>query len=92
MLIMFFSILTVLFCYILVYGTLRNPKLLRRLPHRGAIFYYVIPNFNGALLDICFQKFSPLNTVVSLYAGGNWNMLDDKTSTFIYRKPIKVIV
>ena len=50
-----------LFCYIYMYRTLTNPKLLRCLPHCRIIFYYISCDLNGPLLDIIFHKYSPAN-------------------------------
>lgn len=46
---------TVLFCYIYMYRTLTNPKLLRCLPHCRIIFYYISCDLNGPLLNIIFH-------------------------------------
>ncbi len=55
---------------ILMYRTLTDPKLLRCLPHRRAVFYNIICNLHGSLLNIIFQKNPPANIVFTMYAGG----------------------
>ena len=60
----------VLYCYDYMYRTLTDPKLLRCLPHRRAVFYNIICNLHGSLLNIIFQKNPPANIVFTMYAGG----------------------
>ena len=55
---------------ILMYRTLADPKLLRRLPHSRVIFYNIISNLHGSFLNIIFQKNPPANIVFTMYAGG----------------------
>ena len=55
---------------VLMYRTLTDPKLLRCLPHRRAVFYNIICNLHGSLLNIIFQKNPPANIVFTMYAGG----------------------
>ena len=52
---------TVLFCYYHMYRTLTNPKLLRRLPHRGIVFNNIIGNIHRTLFDIILQEKTPQN-------------------------------
>ena len=54
---------------ILMYRTLTDPKLLRRLPHSRVIFNYIYSNLHGSLLNIIFQKNPPANIVFTMYAG-----------------------
>ena len=54
---------------ILMYRTLADPKLLRRLPHRRAVLYNIICNLHGSLFNIIFQKNPPANIVFTMYAG-----------------------
>ncbi len=60
---------------ILMYRTLTDPKLLRCLPHRRAIFYDIIRNLHGSFLNIIFQKNPPANIVFTMYAGEKKVML-----------------
>ena len=60
---------------ILMYRTLADPELLRCLPHRRAVFYNIICNLHGPLLNIIFQKNPPANIVFTMYAGGRKVML-----------------
>ena len=55
---------------VLMYRTLADPKLLRRLPHSRVIFNYIYSNLHGSLLNIIFQKNPPANIVFTMYAGG----------------------
>lgn len=43
---------TVLFCYNHMYSAFGHPELFRSLPHRGAIFHYIVPDLDSALFDI----------------------------------------
>ena len=54
---------------VLMYRTLTDPKLLRRLPHRRAVLYNIICNLHGSLFNIIFQKNPPANIVFTMYAG-----------------------
>ena len=45
--------------HILVYRTLTNPELLRRLTHRRIVFYDIIRNVYRAFFDIILQGFPP---------------------------------
>lgn len=54
---------------VLMYRTLADPKLLRRLPHSRVIFNYIYSNLHGSLLNIIFQKNPPANIVFTMYAG-----------------------
>ena len=60
---------------ILMYRTLADPKLLRRLPHSRVIFNYIYSNLHGSLLNIIFQKNPPANIVFTMYAGEKKVML-----------------
>ena len=55
---------------VLVHRTLTDPKLLRSLPHRRIILYYIYGNLHGPLLNIILQKTPPANIVFTMYAGG----------------------
>ena len=55
---------------VLMYRTLTDPKLLRCLPHRRIILYYIYGNLHGPLLNIILQKTPPANIVFTMYAGG----------------------
>ena len=55
---------------ILMYRTLTDPKLLRRLPHSRVIFYNIISNLHGSFLNIIFQKNPPAYILFTMYAGG----------------------
>ena len=50
---------TVLFHYICMNCGLRNPKPLRRLPHRRILIYDVIGDLNRPLLDIFLHGLAP---------------------------------
>ena len=63
------------FGHVLMYRTLADPELLRCLPHRRAVFYNIICNLHGPLLNIIFQKNPPANIVFTMYAGGRKVML-----------------
>ena len=52
-----------------MYCTLTDPKLLRRLSHRRIVFYYIISDLHGSLLNIIFQKNPPANIIFTMYAG-----------------------
>ena len=54
---------------ILMYRTLTDPKLLRRLPHSRVILNYIISNLHGSFLNVIFQKNPPANIVFTMYAG-----------------------
>ena len=54
---------------ILMYRTLADPKLLRRLPHSRVILYDIYSNLHGPLLNIILQKNPPANIVFTMYAG-----------------------
>ena len=54
---------------VLMYRTLADPKLLRRLPHSRVILNYIYSNLHGSLLNIIFQKNPPANIVFTMYAG-----------------------
>ena len=54
---------------ILMYRTLTDPKLLRRLPHSRVIFYNIISNLHGSFLNIIFQKNPPAYILFTMYAG-----------------------
>ena len=54
---------------ILMYRTLTDPKLLRRLPHSRVIFYNIISNLHGSFLNIIFQKNPPAYILFTTYAG-----------------------
>lgn len=56
------------FGYVLMYRTLADPKLLRRLPHSRVILYDIISNLHGSFLNIIFQKNPPANVVFTMYA------------------------
>ena len=60
---------------ILMYRTLTDPKLLRRLPHSRVILNYIISNLHGSFLNVIFQKNPPANIVFTMYAGGRGVML-----------------
>ncbi len=47
------------FCHILMYRTLTNSKLLRRLTHCRIVFYDIIRNVYRAFFDIILQGFPP---------------------------------
>ena len=53
---------TVLFCYYRMYRTLTNPKLLRRLPHRGIVLNNIVGNVHCTLFNIVLQEKTPQNT------------------------------
>ena len=48
--------------YVLMYRTLTDPKLFRRLPYRRIVFNNIVGNIDCAFLDIIFQRKSPQNT------------------------------
>lgn len=52
-----------------MFCTLTDPKLLRRLSHRRIVFYYIISDLHGSLLNIIFQKNPPANIIFTMYAG-----------------------
>lgn len=54
---------------ILMYRTLTDPKLFRRLPHSRVIFYNIISNLHGSFLNIIFQKNPPAYILFTMYAG-----------------------
>ena len=54
---------------IFMYRTLTDSKLLCRLPHSRVIFYNIISNLHGPLLNIIFQKNPPDNVIFTMYAG-----------------------
>ena len=54
---------------ILMYRTLTDPKLLRRLPHSRVILYNIISNLHGSFLNVIFQKNPPANILFTMYAG-----------------------
>lgn len=58
------------FGHVLMYRTLADPKLLRRLPHRRAVLYNIIRNLHGSLFNIIFQKNPPANFIFTMYATG----------------------
>ena len=58
------------FGHVLMYRTLADPKLLRRLPHRRAVLYNIIRNLHGSLFNIIFQKNPPANFIFTMYAAG----------------------
>lgn len=60
---------------ILMYRTLADSKLLRRLPHSRVILNYIISNLHGSFLNVIFQKNPPANIVFTMYAGGRGVML-----------------
>lgn len=53
---------------VLMYRTLADPKLLRRLPHSRVILYNIISNLHGSFLNIIFQKNPPANILFTMYA------------------------
>lgn len=55
---------------VFMYRTLADPKLFRRLPHSRVIFYNIISNLHGSLLNIIFQKNPPANIIFTMYARG----------------------
>ena len=63
------------FGHVLMYRTLADPKLLRRLPHSRVILNYIISNLHGSFLNVIFQKNPPANIVFTMYAGGRGVML-----------------
>lgn len=67
---------------ILMYRTLADPELLRCLPHRRTVFYNIICNLHGPLLNIIFQKNPPANIVFTMYAGGRKVMPSYVSRTF----------
>ena len=73
-----------------MYRTLADPELLRCLPHRRAVFYNIICNLHGPLLNIIFQKNPPANIVFTMYAGGRKVMLveDGKSCSFTFLRSI----
>ena len=60
---------------VLMYRTLADPELLRCLPHSRTVFYNIICNLHGSLLNIIFQKNPPANIVFTMYAGEKKVML-----------------
>lgn len=66
---------TVLYCYNHMYRTFTDSKLLCCLAHRCIMFYNIICNLDGSLLDIIFQKNPPANTIFTMYAGEILHML-----------------
>ena len=53
---------------VLMYRTLADPEMLRRLPNCGTVIYDIIGDFHGSFLNIISQKNSPAILVFTLYA------------------------
>ena len=64
-----------------MYGTLTNPKRLRRLPHRCLILNDIICNLYCPFLDIILHLFTPALIVFTMYAEVYFHILKLSTLT-----------